>query len=375
MWGAGIEDARIGVFLCNCQGCIGDTIDLDEVSKRVRGLRNVIRIYVDDRLCSRESLRKLRRLCQAEAVDGVVVGACSPQLYLEEFRSALGHAGVKAQMIEMANLREQCAWIHSRTKRLASSKAADLVEMAVAKVLASDVSEAGCKAVVSNDVCDGCGICMSVCRLEAIRIVPDPVREGKVIATVDTEKCDGCGACVASCPSGAMDQGCVSNEQIVAQIDVATRRKGEDGDFRPNVLVFTCNWCSYAAADKAGLKRLELPPNFHVIRTMCSARVDPEWVLRAFSRGVDGVLILAGRPGECHYEVGNLRTRKRIALLRRILGQLGFREERLSLAWVNSDEPEEFRKGVAGFIDMVLDLGPNTLRSPGDRVREGASPR
>lgn len=333
----------------------------------MRGLHNVIRIYVDDHLCSKEGLRKIRRLCQAESVDGVVIGACSPRLYLGEFQSALSHVGVKPRMIEMANIREQCAWIHSRAKRLASSKAADMVEMSVSKILAGDISEDGCRAVV-GDLCDGCGICMSVCRVEAIRIVPDPARTEKMIADIDATKCDGCGACVAACPSGAMDQGCFSNEQIVAQIEVATRRKGTEDDSRPNVLVFACNWCSYPAADLAGLKRLEMPPNFNVIRTTCSARVDPEWVLTAFSKGADGVLVLAGGPGKCHYSIGNMRTRKRMVLLRRMLAQLGFREERLSLAWVDADEPEKFRDEVTRFIDMILDFGPNPLRAPGDRV-------
>jgi len=258
------------VFLCNCQGCIGNAIDLDEVSRRARSLQNVVRVYVDDRLCSRETLRKLRRLSQAEAIDGVVIGACSPRLYLEEFQSALGHVGLNPQVIEMANLREQCTWIHSGAKRLASLKAAEMVEMAVAKVLATDPSVKGCETLVNTNICDGCGICMSVCRLEAISIVPDPTKEGKSLARVNTETCDGCGACVAACPSGSMDQGCFSNDQITAQIDVVTARKGEDGDYRPNVLVFACNWCSYAAADIAGLKRQELPPNFQVIRTRCA---------------------------------------------------------------------------------------------------------
>jgi coenzyme F420-reducing hydrogenase delta subunit len=107
-----------------------------------------------------------------------------------------------------------------------------------------------------------------------------------------------------------------------------------------------------------------MEPNFRVVRTLCSSRVDPEWILRAFSNGIDGVLILTGNPGECHYKVGNLRTRKRIALLKRMMSQLGFREERLALGFVNSDEPEMFQKKVNNFMDSVMELGPNPLRSP-----------
>jgi coenzyme F420-reducing hydrogenase delta subunit len=170
-----------------------------------------------------------------------------------------------------------------------------------------------------------------------------------------------------------MDQGCFSNEQIVAQIDFATNHRDAEAAYRPKILVFACNWCSYPAADLAGVKRLEIDPHFQILRTMCSSRVDPEWILRAFSRGVDGVLVLAGRPGECHYEVGNLRTRKRIALLKRMISELGFSEDRLMLGYVDSDEPEEFQKNVNSFVDVVLELGPNPLRTPEPLSKEVSS--
>jgi coenzyme F420-reducing hydrogenase delta subunit/ferredoxin len=352
------------VFLCRCGGCIGDVVDLDQVAKGTRELDGVALVQIDDYLCSMDGLRRMRKTVDKKSLDGIVVGACSPRLRLADFQSALEHVGVRRQFVEMANIREQCAWIHWQDIVLASAKASDMVGMAVAKVLATDPSEQGCLAVVNSRICDGCGTCMSVCRLKAIDVVADPSCKGKKIAMIDAKLCDGCGACVAACPSGAMDQGCFSNEQIVAQIDFATNHRDAEAAYRPKILVFACNWCSYPAADLAGVKRLEIDPHFQILRTMCSSRVDPEWILRAFSRGVDGVLVLAGRPGECHYEVGNLRTRKRIALLKQMITQLGFREERLMLGYVDSDEPEEFQRKVNSYVDLILELGPNPLRIP-----------
>lgn len=367
------EAPNIGVFLCRCEGCISNSVDLDDVRRQVADLDDVKLVQLDDRLCSKEGLRRMRRTVESKKLQKVVIGACSPRLYSEEFQSALEHVGLNRHLVEMANLREQCAWIHSRDKRAATAKATDMVAMAVANARVTDPKEVGCEAVVNTSICDGCGICMSVCRTQAIEVVEDPLRKGKLIAVVDPKTCDACGACVSSCPSGAMDQGCFSNEQILAQIDVVTGEKEPERVCSPNVLVLTCHWCSYAAADAAGTKRLEIDPNFRVVRTMCSARVDPEWILKAFSRGIDGVLVLAGRPGECHYELGNLRTRKRIALLKRMISQLGFREERLMLGYVDSDEPEEFQKNVNSFVDVVLELGPNPLRTPQPLSKEVSS--
>jgi len=354
----------IGVFLCRCEGCVSGTVDLDYVKDQVEDLSDVKHVQLDDRLCSKESLRQMRRTVETKKLKKIVIGACSPRLYLDDFQSALEHAGLSGHFIDMANLREQCAWVHSKDKNAATAKAVDLVAMSVASMRVADVNSEGCEALVNASICDGCGICMSVCTVEAIEIVEDPLRKDKSIAAVDPETCDACGACVAACPSGAMNQGRFSNESILAQIDAITGIRDHAIASTPNVLVFACNWCSYSAADIAGTKRLEMEPNFRVVRTLCSSRVDPEWILRAFSNGIDGVLILTGNPGECHYKVGNLRTRKRIALLKRMMSQLGFREERLALGFVNSDEPEMFQKKVNNFMDSVMELGPNPLRSP-----------
>ena len=132
--------------------------------------------------------------------------------------------------------------------------------------------------------------------------------------------------------------------------------------FDPKLLVFCCNWCSYAGADLAGVSRLQMPPNFRVIRVMCSARVDPEFVLRAFERGADGVLVAGCHPADCHYIGGNYRTRRRIALLKMLIQQFGFDPDRLKLEWVSAGEGEKFQKVIVDFVDEVAKLGPNPLK-------------
>jgi F420-non-reducing hydrogenase iron-sulfur subunit len=133
-------------------------------------------------------------------------------------------------------------------------------------------------------------------------------------------------------------------------------------EFEPRILVFCCNWCSYAGADLAGVSRLQMPPNFLVIRTMCSARVDPEFVLRAFAKGADGVLVAGCHPADCHYIGGNYRARRRIALLRLLLEEYGFDPDRLRLEWISASEGERFQNTITDFTNTIKQLGPNPMK-------------
>lgn len=133
-------------------------------------------------------------------------------------------------------------------------------------------------------------------------------------------------------------------------------------DWHPKILVFCCNWCSYAGADLAGVSRLQMPPNFRVIRVMCSARVDPEFVLRAFQKGADGILVAGCHPADCHYIGGNYRTRRRIALLRMLIKQFGLNKERLRLEWISAGEGERFQQTIVDFEKKVHDMGPSPVK-------------
>lgn len=131
---------------------------------------------------------------------------------------------------------------------------------------------------------------------------------------------------------------------------------------KPKILVFCCNWCSYAGADLAGVSRLQMKPNFRVIRTMCSGRVDPEFILRAFQKGADGILVAGCHLGDCHYIGGNYRTRRRIALLKFLIKQFGLNPDRLALEWISAGEAQRFASTVNGFIEKIEKFGSSPLR-------------
>jgi F420-non-reducing hydrogenase iron-sulfur subunit len=128
--------------------------------------------------------------------------------------------------------------------------------------------------------------------------------------------------------------------------------------FEPRIVGFLCNWCSYSGADLAGTSRLKYPPNIDIIRVMCSGRVDPQFVIKAFQKGADGVLICGCHPGDCHYAEGNYKAARRIPLLKKMLAQMGIEEERVRLDWVSASEGERFAHVVNEMTEQVRRLGP-----------------
>jgi F420-non-reducing hydrogenase iron-sulfur subunit len=141
--------------------------------------------------------------------------------------------------------------------------------------------------------------------------------------------------------------------------------------FEPKILVFACNWCSYAGADLAGVSRLQMPANCRVIRVMCSARVRPEFVVRALLKGLDGVLVLGCHPGDCHYSEGNYFTRRRGLLLKKLLEYVGIEPERFQVRWVSASEGAKFAATVEQVTEQIKGLGPNRRHSSGEPREPG----
>jgi len=132
--------------------------------------------------------------------------------------------------------------------------------------------------------------------------------------------------------------------------------------FEPVIIGFTCNWCSYRAADLAGTARVKYPPNIRLIRLMCSGRLDPTFVLKALSSGADGVLITGCHPGECHYIEQNYKALRRYLLLRRTLRQFGVEPGRVKLVWASAAEGVRLAEEIAKLVEEIRALGP--LRWP-----------
>jgi len=136
--------------------------------------------------------------------------------------------------------------------------------------------------------------------------------------------------------------------------------------FEPRIVGFLCNWCAYGGADLAGTSRLQYPTNVDIIRVMCSGRVDPTFVLKAFQLGADGVLICGCHPGDCHYSEGNYKTARRVPILIKLLEQFGIEPERLRLEWVSASEGERFAAIVNEMTEQIRELGPFSRNGGGE---------
>ena len=220
---------------------------------------------------------------------------------------------------------------------------------------AKTMKTSGIVAQSNPALCIGCGQCESVCPYNAIELVV-AIKEFEEV-NVSSEKsfinpalCKGCGTCAATCPNGAISIKHYDFDQISAMID---------SYFNPEILVFCCNWCSYAGADLAGVSRFQYPPNMRIVRVMCSGRVDPSFIVKALKEGADGVLITGCHIGDCHYISGNEYTQERFERLQQIIiKQLGINEKRVKLEWVSASEGKRFAELITNFSEEIKEIGP-----------------
>jgi len=131
--------------------------------------------------------------------------------------------------------------------------------------------------------------------------------------------------------------------------------------FEPRIVTFCCNWCAYAGADLAGVSRVQYKTNSRIIRLMCTGRIEPEFILRSFELGADGVLVTGCHIGECHYLAGNESAIQQMEKTWELLDTLGIDKRRLRLEWISACECNKFANMMNGFRDELIELGPNPL--------------
>ncbi len=134
-------------------------------------------------------------------------------------------------------------------------------------------------------------------------------------------------------------------------------------EFEPKIMAFLCNWCSYTGADLAGTSRIKYPENVKIIRIMCSGRIGPTFILKAFREGADGVMVCGCHPGDCHYHEGNYKCLRRFKLIQRYIEQMGIDQHRLRLTWISASEGKQFAELAADMTDAVKALGPCTIKN------------
>jgi F420-non-reducing hydrogenase iron-sulfur subunit len=131
-------------------------------------------------------------------------------------------------------------------------------------------------------------------------------------------------------------------------------------EFEPKIVAFLCKWCSSAGSDLAGVSRMQYPPNVVPITVMCSGSVSPLYILNAFTKGADGVLVSGCHPGDCHYIKGNFYARRRIALVKELMEFMGFETQRFQMSWISAAEGTKYTEVIKDFVQELKPLGPQT---------------
>jgi coenzyme F420-reducing hydrogenase delta subunit/ferredoxin len=202
-----------------------------------------------------------------------------------------------------------------------------------------------------KDLCSACGLCVSVCKSEALSFAEDEEGNRKIV--IDKIKCKGCGLCIATCPSGVIFQ---KHGFEVSPSEIKEKMTNFLKISENKLIVFCCNWSLYPGlqmSDSSTFKK----NSYNIIITMCSGRVSLELVLHAFKEGAWGVMISGCPPEKCEHD-GNYKARRRFLLLKNLFRQLNIEPERLRMGWFSSGESMKLKKGITDFIDDLEKLGP-----------------
>ncbi|MHA1238317.1 MAG: FAD-dependent oxidoreductase [Candidatus Odinarchaeia archaeon] len=205
-------------------------------------------------------------------------------------------------------------------------------------------------AEVNEEICDGCEACEKICPFHAVKVNPE-----KEVAEVNSNNCIGCGLCSAVCPTGAIQIKNFEQEVVFNQIEALIKTAKENG-MNPVILGFICSECAYCAADQAGLKGLEYPPNILPLTVPCSGRISVLDILKALVTGADGVFIAACPVGSCHYPDGSSKNELMVAFTKEILNKIGVNEKRVKRYTMISAEPDKFAEAAVEFSREISKL-------------------
>ncbi len=225
---------------------------------------------------------------------------------------------------------------------------AGLAALRVASLLSQDELEFEVEApTIDPQKCVLCGLCSRTCDFNTIKRV-----EKKMV--VDEVSCMGCGACASVCPTDALTLPALNDKQIYSMIEVVLKEKRE----KPLIVGFLCKWCSYAAADMAGINKIPYPTNIRIIQVPCTARISILHILEAFRLGADGVAVLGCYENDCHYRTGFKKALERVGKLKKVLAYVGINPDRLIIDSASASEGEKIAKTIRNFVEKIREIGP-----------------
>lgn len=307
----------MGVVLCRCKGLI-ENLDLDWLREYLSKKKDVVKVLILDLGCSPQGQQEILDLIKTRDIDRLVVAACSPLVKGDLFRSLVHKAGVSYQLLELVNLREQCAWAIPDAN-LALENAKIKLDMAVKRLAkAKDIGHWQLNNAYINTLrCDKCKRCIEECPNEAITLGSDGFPE------INENKCEKCGVCLGGCPLGVISLPDFRLEEINGMIEEAAKSKNE-----PAIIGFFCPH-AYEEVDTVAVSGCLQLANLHIIPVPCSGAVNMTLVNDALSNGIDGIIIAGCEHSQCQLRKGNEFAKKRIANQQETLEEMFLEKERL----------------------------------------------
>ncbi|MFQ6126872.1 MAG: hydrogenase iron-sulfur subunit [Candidatus Heimdallarchaeota archaeon] len=383
-------EGHIGVFLCTCKGSITKVVDLDKVAEFIREGKLCESFEIHDCLCEDSGLSAIRRAIKRDELECVIVGGCSPKLNEQLFREEVERAGINPLLLEVVNLREQCAWVHANYPSLATEKAKLLVAGSLEKarffwgakslppkdmrfkqpIARRDLlrslfrlfKEYRSTATINAQMCagarGGCEYCVESCPFQA-------VYQGEALA-VREDLCRACGICSAVCPLGAIQLPTFTDEQLVAQLRGILANGGVK--LSPRIVVFSCDEHSYLAADAAGTNGLSYPPNVLIVRVPCIGSISEVHILKAFELGATGILLSGCSSGSCPYIKGNDLANRTCDFTRKLLSAFRLPPECIDVVENSRWGAQDFVDSVEGFLKRVSLIAHHLSQIRGDTL-------
>lgn len=376
--------ARVGLFLCDCDGKLASRIDFDDLTRRLHKQRAVSFVVREECLCDEQGLKFIQDRIGSSKADRAVIGACASKTFVGDLQERVKNAGISPFFLSLVNLRDECALVHD-DQTLATEKAnllmlanieavkrqepigAENVKIAAVRttekvdrreffrLLTGELGKYRALPSIQGDVClsfRGCRECVRACPFEALSY-----ERGGIL--VSKERCEVCGICIPFCPVGAIELPACTDDQIIAQLESLL---GERGKLSPRIPMFLCEGVR-GLVDSIAESGFLYPPNVLPLIVPCVGILSGPMLLYALNRGAEGVITMGCPSGKCPYKSGNVHVKDAVSLAKGVLRCFGAEDDRIDFVEISEVKIGELVKRISDSVEKIRSLRPRPALS------------